>query len=346
MEFLVKDIAKLLGGEVEGDQNQKINNLAKIEEATAGCIAFLANPKYESFLYTTNATSIIVNKDLVLKEKISASLIRVEDPYSAFTALLEEYNRMLSLSKRGKEKPNHVGKKTKLGENPYLGAFAYIGNNCTIGDNVKIYPQVHIGDNCKIGNNTILYPGAKLMAGTIIGSYCTIKPGAVIGSDGFGFAPQEDGTYKSIPQIGNVIIENHVSIGANTTIDCATMGSTIIKTGVKIDNLVQVAHNVEIGEHTVIASQAGLSGSARVGKHCVIAGQAGLSGHLSVPDQTTIGPQAGIMSPPKESGKQVMGSPAIDYKNYLKAYAVFKNLPDFRKRIEQLEEKVVNLPSI
>lgn len=345
MEFLVKDIAKLLQGDIEGDSNLKINNLAKIEEAMEGCIAFLANPKYENHLYTTKATAVIVGNDFVPKEKVKSTLIKVEDPYSSFTALLEEYNRILTLTKRGKEKPVHIGKKSKVGDQHYIGAFTYIGNNCSIGNHVKIFPQVHIGDNCKIGDNTIIYPGVKICAGTVIGTHCTIHPGVVIGSDGFGFAPQKDGSYKTIPQIGNVIIEDHVSVGANSTIDCATMGSTLIKTGVKIDNLVQIAHNVEVGEHTVVAAQAGISGSAKVGKYCLIGGQAGLSGHLSIADKTSIGPQAGIMSGNKEENLKLLGSPAIDLKDYLKSYTVFKNLPDFRKRIEQLEEKIVNLPT-
>ncbi len=345
MEFTLKDIAGLLNGKIEGDGSQKISGLAKIEEGKPGTIAFLANPKYENHLYTTQASAVIISHKLELKESVSATLIRVDDPYNAFTALLEEYQRVMALMKTGKEKPVHIGKKTSIGSGHYLGAFSYIGNHCKIGNNVKIHPHAYIGDNCVIGDNTIVLAGAKIVAGSQIGSYCTLHPGAVIGSDGFGFAPQEDGSYKAIPQIGNVIIEDHVSIGANSTVDCATMGSTIIREGVKIDNLVQVAHNVEIGEHTVIAAQVGISGSAKIGKNCIMGGQAGISGHLSIPNRTTVGSQCGIMSPPKEEGKSIIGSPAFDYKDYLRSYAVFRNLPDFRRRIEQLEEKVVNLPT-
>lgn len=345
MEFSLKEIADLLEGTVEGDENQRINSLGRIEKAGKGKIAFLANPKYEKYIYSSKATAVIVKNDFEPKEPINTNLIRVEDPYSSFTAILEEYQRLQSLVKKGKEKPARIGKKTSIGKDLYLGAFAYVGNNCKIGNNVKIHPQAFIGDNVTIGDNTIIFPGAKICTGTEIGTHCTIHPGAVIGSDGFGFAPQEDGSYVPIPQVGNVVIENHVSIGANATVDCATMGSTIIRSGVKIDNLVQVAHNVEIGEHTVIAAQAGVSGSAKIGKYCVVGGQAGITGHLTIHDKTGISGKAGIMSSTKKEGTKLMGMIAFDYKDCLRSYAVYKNLPEFQKRIEQLEEKIVNLPT-
>jgi UDP-3-O-[3-hydroxymyristoyl] glucosamine N-acyltransferase len=265
MEFSIAQIAAMLGGEVKGEGGDKINMLAKIQDAKKGQIAFLSNPKYEQFIYTTQASAVIVKKDFQGKKNISSSLILVDDPYNSFTLLLEEYHKLISFQKSGIEEPCYLGEKSVIGENIYRGAFSYIGSNVKVGDNGKIYPHVYIGDNSVIGNNTILYPNVKIYGDTRIGNNCVIHAGTVIGSDGFGFAPQEDKTYKTIPQLGNVLIEDDVTIGANTVIDCATLfgDSTIIRQGVKMDNLIQIAHNVEIGKNTVIAAQAGISGSTK-----------------------------------------------------------------------------------
>ncbi len=345
MEFSVKEIAQILNGEVVGDDSQKINTLNKIEEAQKGSIAFLANPKYEPHIYNTNATAVIVSSDFKPQRPISPTLIKVADPYSSFTALLEEYNRILSLTKTGIEEPSYLSEGTSVGSNIYRGAFSYIGKGATIGNNVKIYPHTYIGDQSIIGDNTVIYPGVKIYANSVIGNNCVLHANCVIGSDGFGFAPQSDGTYKAIPQVGNVIIEDNVSIGGNTVIDCATMGSTIIKKGVKIDNLVQIAHNVEVGENTVIAAQVGIAGSAKIGKNCVFAGQVGVAGHIQVADRVTIGAQSGVNKANKP-GETLLGSPAIEVKHRLKTYMITKNLPQLVKRIEDLEEKVVNLPTL
>lgn len=341
MEFTVDQIAAMLGGQLKGDGSEKVNMLAKIQDAQKGQIAFLSNPKYEHYIYSTQASAVIVKKDFVPKKDIQSSLILVDDPYSSFTALLEEYHKMLSFQKSGIEQPSFIGENSTSGSNLYRGAFSYIGNNVTLGDNVKIYPHAYIGDDVRIGSNTILHSGVKVYSGTRIGNNCVIHSGVVIGSDGFGFAPQPDGTYKTIPQLGNVIIEDNVAIGANTVIDCATFlgDSTFIRSGVKLDNLIQVAHNVEIGKNTVIAAQTGISGSSKVGENCVIAGQVGVAGHLVIASNTSIGAQAGILKSNK-SGEKLLGSPAIDYKGYFRSYAAFKNLPDWYDRLRELERKV------
>lgn len=346
MEFTVKQIATLLGGEVKGDGDGRINMLAKIQDAKPGQIAFLANPKYEQFIYTTKATAVIVKRDFVAKKEIASTLILVDDPYNSFTALLEEYHKMINFQKVGIEQPSFIGEKSVVGKNAYRGAFSYIGTGVTIGDNVKIYPHVFVGDNVVIGNNTILHPNVKLYAGTRIGNNCAIHSGTVIGSDGFGFAPQEDGTYKTIPQLGNVIIEDNVTIGANSVIDCATMfgDSTVVRKGVKMDNLIQIAHNVEIGKNTVIAAQTGISGSTKIGENCVIAGQVGIAGHLYVANNTSIGGQGGVSKSIKEEGTRLFGTPVIDVKEYFRSYAVFKRLPDVYHRLVELEKKIKGQP--
>ncbi|MFM9838968.1 MAG: UDP-3-O-(3-hydroxymyristoyl)glucosamine N-acyltransferase [Cyclobacteriaceae bacterium] len=342
MEFTITQIAGMLGGQVSGDGNQKINMLAKIQDAKPGQIAFLSNPKYEQYIYTTLASAVIVKKDFLPKKEITTSLILVDDPYTSFTALLEEYHKLVSFQKTGVEQPCFIGTSSVAGNNVYRGAFSYIGNDVKIGDNVKIYPHVYVGDNVVIGDNTILHTNVKLYAGTKVGNNCIIHAGTVIGSDGFGFAPQADGSYKTIPQLGNVIIEDHVSIGANTVIDCATLygDSTIIHQGVKLDNLIQIAHNVEVGKNTVIAAQTGISGSTKLGENCLIAGQVGIAGHLVIANKTGIGAQAGIGKSIKEEGEKIMGSPAFDVKKYYKAYAVFKQLPELNERLRELEKKV------
>lgn len=339
MEFSVNQIAQLINGEVSGDGDKKINKLDKIQEATEGSIAFLANPKYESYLYNTKASAVIVNKDLKLRQTVTPALIRVDDAYLSFTKLLEEYQRIINFQKTGVETPSYIGENSVTGENIYRGAFSYIGNNVKIGKNVKIYPHVYIGDNVSIGNNTIIYSGAKIYQDCRIGNNCVLHSGAVIGSDGFGFAPMPDGTYKTIPQLGNVIIEDNVDIGANTVVDRATLGATMIHEGVKLDNLIQIAHNVTVGKNTVIASQTGISGSSSVGENCMIGGQVGIAGHLNIPDKTSIGAKSGIMSNVKEEGKVLLGYIALDKGDFLKSYAIFRKLPDLNQRINELEKK-------
>jgi UDP-3-O-[3-hydroxymyristoyl] glucosamine N-acyltransferase len=342
MEFSIAQIAAMLGGEVKGEGGDKINMLAKIQDAKKGQIAFLSNPKYEQFIYTTQASAVIVKKDFQAKKNVTSSLILVDDPYNSFTVLLEEYHKLISFQKTGIEEPSYLGSRSTTGQNIYRGAFSYIGNNVKIGDNVKIYPHVFVGDNAVIGDNTILHPNVKIYADTLIGNNCVIHAGTVIGSDGFGFAPQKDKTYKTIPQLGNVLIEDNVTIGANSVIDCATMfgDSTIIRSGVKMDNLIQIAHNVEVGKNTVIAAQTGISGSTKIGENCVLAGQVGIAGHLVIANNTSIGAQAGISKSIKEEGERLIGYPAIDVKDYFKSYAVFKQLPDLNDRLRQLEKKM------
>jgi len=348
MEFSINQIAEILGGEIVGNSEERIKTISRIQEARTGSISFLSNLKYEHFLYQTEASAIIVSRDFTPKKPVKSTLIKVADPYVGFTLLLEEFHKIISFQKTGVEDPAFIGKDSTTGENVYRGAFSYIGNHVRIGNNTKIYPQVYIGDNCVIGDNSIIHPGVKIYEGTKIGNDVVLHSGAVIGSDGFGFAPQKDGSYKTIPQLGNVVIHDRVSIGANTTIDCATLlnDSTIIGEGAKLDNLIMIAHNVEIGKNTVIAAQSGISGSTKLGESCVIAGQVGIIGHLEIANNTTVAAQAGIGKSVKERGKVLMGSPAFDHKEYLKVYTVFKKLPDLDSRIKELEEKVLNLPTI
>jgi UDP-3-O-[3-hydroxymyristoyl] glucosamine N-acyltransferase len=346
MEFTLAQIAHILGGELKGNGQVKVNRVGKIEEGGEGAITFLSNPKYEPFIYKTTASAVIVSKDFKPKGEISAGLILVDDPYLSFTALLEEYHKLVSFQKSGVEQPCFFSETASEGKNTYRGAFSYIGNNVKLGDNVKIYPNAYLGDDVIVGNNTIIYAGAKIYARTKIGDYCTIHSGAVIGSDGFGFAPQADGSYKTIPQVGNVVLEDHVSIGANTTIDCATFDSTIIREGVKLDNLIQIGHNVEIGKHTVIASQTGISGSSKVGEYSMIGGQVGLAGHIQLGAHTKIAAQSGINKTIKEEGKILFGSPAFDHLQYMKSAMLFKRLPELNQKIRELEEKIINLTSL
>jgi UDP-3-O-[3-hydroxymyristoyl] glucosamine N-acyltransferase len=343
MEFSIQQIASLINGEAEGGNNQSIKDLGKIEEGKPNTISFLANEKYEQYLYSSNAAAIIVSKDFIAKKAIKPALIRVENPYTAFTKLLEEYDKLISYAKTGVEEPTYLGDNATLGEGIYRAAFSYIGDNVKIGNNVKIYSQVHIGDNVEIGDNTLIFAGVKIYDRCIIGNNCNIQAGAVIGSDGFGFAPQEDGTYKTIPQLGNVILEDNVSVGANTTIDCATLGSTIIRKGSKIDNLVQIAHNVDIDQNTVVASQAGISGSTKIGKNCIIAGQVGVVGHISVADKTTVTAKTGISKTIKKEGLILSGTYGFEHSKFLKVNSIYKNLPDLLNRVKVLEEKIINL---
>ncbi len=345
MEFSVEQIALMLGGELVGNKAVKINNIGKIESAIGNEITFFANPKYESFVYSSQAGAILVAKSFEPKHAVNTVLIKVVDPYLAFTKLLEEYHKFLVFSKVGIESPSYQDETAQVGQNSYRGAFSYIGKACKIGNNVKIYPQVYIGDNVTIGDNTVLYAGVKIYANCQIGNGCTLQAGVVIGSDGFGFAPQTDGTYKTIPQLGNVILEDNVDIGANTVIDCATIGSTIIKKGAKLDNLIQVAHNVVIGKNTVIAAQAGISGSSKIGDNSMIGGQVGIVGHIELANKTKIGAQSGVSKSIDKEGLAIQGSPAFDYKQNLKSQVIFKKLPELVKRVEELEEKLINLPA-
>ena len=339
MELTVEQVAGLLEGKVDGDGSQKVNRLEKIEEATPGSIAFLANPKYTEYVYKTQATAIIINDTFKPEKPVSATLIRVENAYASFAKLLEEYQRMTRKVKQGIEQPSYQSESAQLGEEVYLGAFSHLGDNVKVGNGSKIYPNTVLGDNVEVGENTIIYAGVKVYDNCKIGNNCVIHSGVVIGSDGFGYAPQEDGTYAAVPQTGNVIIEDNVDIGANTVLDCATIGSTIVRDGVKLDNLVQVAHNVEVGKNTVVAAQAGISGTAKIGENCQIGGQAGITGHLSIANKTIIGPQAGVPKTIKEEGKIFFGSPLVEHRDFLRISVALRKLPQLIERVNQLEKK-------
>ncbi len=341
MKFSVNQIAALLNGTVEGNDEISISGLAKIEDASAHQLSFLANPKYESYIYSTKAGAVMVAKDFVPSQTISTTLIKVENPYASFTTLLEEYHKAITFSKTGIEKPCFIGEGSTTGNDIYRGAFSYIGKNATIGAHVKIYPNAYIGDNCTIGDNCLIYAGVKIYENSIIGNNCTLHSGAVIGSDGFGFAPQEDSTYKAIPQMGHVILEDNVSIGANTVIDCATFAASATKIGkgTKIDNLVQIAHNVIIGKNTVMAAQAGISGSTEIGDSCIFGGQSSSVGHIKIANKTTVGAKTGIPKSIKKEGEVLFGYIAFDIKKFLSSYAIFKSLPDMYARLRELEKK-------
>lgn len=337
MEFTAKQIADLLKGQVIGNELDTIVRLSKIEEATAGSLTFLANIKYEPFIYTTQASVIIVGNDFVPQSKIDATLVTVSDPYKSFAVLLEAYNQ-LRKNKKGVEEPVSIHPSATIGEDSYIGSFVYIGENSTIGNRVKLYPSVFIDDNVHIGDDTVIFAGAKVYYDCVIGKNCTIHAGVVVGADGFGFAPQDESNYLKVAQIGNVIIEDHVEIGSNTTIDRATLGSTIIRKGVKLDNLIQIAHNVEIGEHTVIAAQTGIAGSTKIGKFCMIGGQVGIVGHITIADKVKIAAQSGIGTSIVNVGEIVQGSPAFFIGDYKKAYVGFRKLPEIQSKIDQIEK--------
>ncbi len=342
MNFSAKTIAEFLNGTIEGDPEIQVNDVAKIEEGKAGALSFFANPKYEKYVYDSESSVVIVNNDFVPSRKVKATLIRVENSYDAFGTLLRLYEQSKP-RKTGISKQAAIAGSSKLGKDLYVGEFAVIGENVEIGDNVLIYPQVYIGDNVTIGANSILYPGVKIYHDCIIGSNCVFHSGVIIGGDGFGFAPDEGNIYSKVPQLGNVIIEDDVEIGANSTVDRATMGSTIIRKGVKLDNLIMVAHNVEIGSNTVIAAQTGISGSTKIGKDCLMGGQVGFAGHITIADGTKIGAQAGIGSSVKKEGSVIMGSPAFDLNAYYKAYAVFRKLPEIWKQVMEHERSIKKL---
>jgi len=338
MEYKASQIASLLGGTVEGNPDAVVNALSKIEEGKPGSLSFLSNPAYNSYLYTTDASVVIVGKDFTIEQplKKTCTMIRVEDSRVAFGKLLEMYQQSKN-NKAGIEQPSFVSKSASLGKDVYVGAFAYVGENVKLGNNVKLFPNVFVGDNSVIGNNTTAYSGVKIYSDSVIGNNCTFHSGVVIGSDGFGFAPNNDSNFK-MQHLGNVIIEDNVEIGSNTTIDRATLGSTIIRKGAKLDNLIQIGHNAEIGENTIIVSQTGVSGSTKVGKNCIIGGQVGIVGHISIADGTKIAAQSGIGNTIKEENTTVQGSPAFSIGEYKRSYVLFKNFPDLNDRIKSLEK--------
>lgn len=338
MEFSANQIAALANGVVEGDGEVKIKTIAKIEEGHPGAISFLANPKYSRFIYTTGSSAVLVSKDFVPEQPVSATLIRVDDPYATVAHLLTMVQQMMTPQLKGIEQPSYIAEGVDVDDESYIGAFAYIGRRVKLGRGVKIYPQAYIGDDCVIGDGTTIYAGAKVYHGCVIGNNCTIHSGAVIGADGFGFAPTEHG-YDKIPQIGNVVISDNVEIGANTTVDRAMMGSTRIEEGVKLDNLIQIAHNCRIGKHTVMASQAGVAGSTKVGEWCMLGGQVGLAGHITVGDRVEIAAQSGLHKD-VESGARLFGSPAMDMKSYGRQVVSIKRIPDLIKTVTEIKKKI------
>lgn len=342
MEFSAAQISELLQGMVEGNPDASVNNISKIEEGKPGTLSFLANPKYNNYLYSTHASIVIVNHDFKLEKSLqpNVTLIRVANAYESFAKLLALYTEIKG-EKTGIEQPSFISDNAKLGTNCYVGAFAYIGKNVQIGDNVKIYPHCYIGDNCKIGNNSVIFSGVKVYHECEIGSHCTIHANTVIGSDGFGFAPNAQGeTFAKVPQIGNVIIEDHVEIGSNASIDRATMGSTILRKGVKLDNLVQIAHNAEVGENTVIAGLSGVAGSSKVGKNCMIGAQVGIAGHLKITDGVKIAGQSGIGANIDKEGDIVQGSPAFSIGDYKRSYVLFRSLPKLNDKLNDVIKKL------
>lgn len=342
MELSVQQIADLIEGSVEGNKDAVVSSLSKIEEGKQGALSFLSNPQYTSCIYKTKATAVIVNKDFIAEKSINTTLIRVDDAYQSFGKLLKIYNQFKN-NQTGIDSSASINETAKLGEEVFIGALAHIGKGVTIGKGTKIHPQCFIGDNVNIGDNCILHVGVLIFNDCIIGNNCTFQASSIIGSDGFGFAPNSDGEYHKVPQIGNVVIEDHVEIGANTTIDRATLGSTIIRRGVKLDNLIQIAHNVEIGENTVIAAQTGIAGSTKIGKNCMIGGQVGIVGHLTIADKVKVAAQSGISSSIKEKGAVIQGSPAFNISNYKRSYVFFKKLPELYKRIQELQKELTSL---
>lgn len=338
MKFTAGQIAGILEGELQGNPDIAVDKLSKIEEGEHGSLTFLANPKYTPHIYTTKSSVTIVNRDFVAEHQLSTTIIKVDDAYESFSKLLSYYNQVKN-NKIGIEKPSFIAESAIYGKDCYIGAFSYIGENTKLGNQVKIYPNAYVGDNVVLGDNVVVYAGGKIYSESIIGNNCVIHSGAIVGSDGFGFAPNAKGEFNKIPQTGNVILEDNVDVGAGTTIDRATLGSTILRKGVKLDNQIQIAHNVEIGEHTVIAAQTGVAGSSKIGKHCMIGGQVGIVGHITIGDNVRIQAQSGIGRNVKE-GEIIQGSPALTYGDYNKSYVHFKNLPKIINRINELEKKV------
>jgi UDP-3-O-[3-hydroxymyristoyl] glucosamine N-acyltransferase len=345
MNFTAENIASFLNGQIEGDSGVEVNDISKIEDGQKGTLSFLANPKYESYIYTTQSSIVLVNNDFKPQRPVDCTLIRVEDAYQAFASLLEMYQQGKQQQLVGVDERASIQEGVEFGENVYVGEFTVIGKNAKIAENVKIYPQVYVGEDVEIGENTIIYPGARIYHDCKIGADCIIHSGVVIGADGFGFAPQENGEHKKIPQIGNVIIEDLVEVGSNTTIDRATMGSTIVRRGAKLDNLIQVAHNVEVGEGCFIAAQTGISGSTKLGKFVWAGGQVGFAGHLSIADNVKVGAQAGIANSVKKDGSVIMGSPAFGLVDFQKSSIVFKTLPELRREVYNLKRELEALKS-
>lgn len=343
MEFTASMVAQLLKGTVDGDPETKLNTIAKIEEGHEGALSFLANPKYEPYIYTTGSSAVLVRNDFRPSKEIRTTLIRVADPYQALAQLLAIYEQSQTRPKKGIHPTAVIEPGAVVGSDVYIGAYAYVSENAVIGDGCSLYPHVFIGDSVTIGKSCTLHPGVKIYRKCVIGNDCILHAGAVIGADGFGFAPVTDANYMKIPQVGNVILEDHVEIGANTCIDRATMGSTIIRQGVKLDNLLQVGHNVEIGENTVIAAQCGVAGSSKVGKNCMIGGQVGISGHLTIADGTKIGAQSGIMGSVTEENSVIFGSPAFESKQYMKSLVYFRKLPELGRKVDELGKQVESL---
>ena len=345
MNFTATLIAEFLKGTVEGNPDASVNDVTKIEEGRSGTLSFLANPKYEKYIYDTQSTIVIVNKDFKPQKTVSPTLIRVQNAYESFAALLRLYEQSKP-KKSGISKLSSISESATLGEDLYIGDFSVISDHVTLGNEVSIYPQVYIGDHVSIGEGSIIHPGVKVYEGTVIGAHCIIHAGAIIGGDGFGFAPNQENNYEKVPQVGKVIIEDHVDVGANTTIDRATMGATLIRKGVKIDNLIMIAHNVEVGENTVMAAQTGISGSTKIGKNCMFGGQVGLIGHIHIADGVKIAAQSGITKNIKEENIVVQGSPALEFGPYQRSYALFRNLPKLRSQILDLEKKVEELSAV
>lgn len=341
MEFTAEQIARFLKGEIEGNPSEKVHNISRIEDGGRGTLSFLANLKYEKYLYTTTASIVLINKTLILSQKVDCTLIRVDDPYQAFAALLNLYQSSLP-RKTGIDPGSYIHESAAIGKDCYVGMFAFIGENVRIGNKVCIYPQVYVGDNVSIGDNTILYPGVKIYKDCHVGANCIIHSSTVIGSDGFGFAPGED-SFQKIPQLGNVIIEDDVEIGSNVSIDRATIGSTILHKGTKLDNLIQIAHNVEVGENSVIVGQAGVAGSTKIGKNVMVGAQAGIIGHISIADKVKIGAQAGVSNSVREEGAILLGAPAFDIREAKKSLILFRKLPQMYEQINRLEKEIASL---
>ena len=342
MEFTAKAIAGFLKGDIEGDPDIKVNTIAKIEEGHEGALSFLSNPKYEHYIYTTASSIVLINRSFNPSGKISATLIRVDNAYEAFASLLRLVDQARP-RKKGIHPTAVIESTAKIGSDVYIGPYAYIGENCAVGDGCSIYPHVYIGDNTKLGINCTVNPGVKIYHDCVIGQGCIIHAGSVIGSDGFGFAPQSENEYMKIPQLGNVVLEDLVEIGANVTIDRATMGSTFIRRGVKLDNLIQIGHNVEVGENTVMAAQTGIAGSSKIGKNCMFGGQVGISGHVRIANGSKIGAQSGIAGDIKEENTAILGTPAFEIKQFLRSYVIFKKLPELKIKVDGLEKEVESL---
>ncbi|GAB1463997.1 UDP-3-O-(3-hydroxymyristoyl)glucosamine N-acyltransferase [Pedobacter sp.] len=347
MQFTAKQIGEFLNGTIEGDENAQVSTLSKIEDGKLGSLCFLSNPKYENFLYKTEASVVIVAKDFIPTQPVKSTLVKVQDPYSAFSVLLEKYNEVANMSREeiGIHNSSYVHPTAKIGQNVYVGPFCCIEENVVVGDNAKIYAQTYVGAGSNIGKDCVFFPGVKLYRQTSVGDRVIIHSNTVIGSDGFGFAPQKDGSYNKIAQIGNVVIEDDVEIGANTSIDRATMGATFIRKGAKLDNLIQIAHNVEVGAHSVVAAQTGISGSTKLGENSVIGGQVGIAGHLNLGKRTQVGAKAGINFD-TEDNKQWHGSPAQPLKEWMRSTVIFKKLPEVDKRVRELEAKIAALTAV